>query len=76
MKRRQMLQAVCIFLVGALVVGCGGNAADKNAGDTIKVGGWSALSGPLASLGVPVAAGTKVFFDQLNAKGGIGGKKV
>ena len=43
-------------------------------GTTIKVGALSPLSGPVAVIGTPLTNGNKVFFDALNAKGGIAGK--
>ncbi len=44
-------------------------------GSTIKVGVLTALSGPAALIGTPLAAGQQVYFDYLNAElGGIAGK--
>lgn len=40
----------------------------------IKVGAISALTGPVGILGVPITEGSKVFFEALNAKGGVAGK--
>jgi ABC-type branched-subunit amino acid transport system substrate-binding protein len=44
------------------------------AGGTIKLGTVSALTGPVAIIGVPLTEGNKIFFEALNAKGGIAGK--
>ena len=41
---------------------------------TIKVGVISALSGPGAAIGKPLTAGNEVFFNKVNAKGGIAGR--
>jgi len=44
-------------------------------GTTIKLGMIGALSGPAsAPIGIPLANGNRVFFEALNAKGGIAGK--
>jgi ABC-type branched-subunit amino acid transport system substrate-binding protein len=44
-------------------------------GTTIKLGMLAALSGPVAApIGIPLANGNRVFFEALNAKGGIAGK--
>lgn len=55
-----------------------GGGAPANApgfdGKTIKVGALSPLSGPVAVIGTPLTNGNKVFFEALNAKGGIAGK--
>ena len=41
---------------------------------TIRVGIISALTGPAAAIGKPLTAGNEVFFNKVNAKGGIGGR--
>ncbi|MFC5288311.1 ABC transporter substrate-binding protein [Actinokineospora guangxiensis] len=43
-------------------------------GTTIKLGVLSPLSGPVAVIGQPLTTGNKVWFDQLNAAGGVAGK--
>ncbi|PXY38439.1 ABC transporter substrate-binding protein [Prauserella flavalba] len=43
-------------------------------GTTIKLGVLSPLSGPIAVIGQPLTEGNKVWFDALNAKGGVAGK--
>jgi branched-chain amino acid transport system substrate-binding protein len=46
------------------------------AADTIKIGGLLETSGPLASLGQPGLDGAMLAVEQINAKGGIAGKKL
>jgi branched-chain amino acid transport system substrate-binding protein len=46
------------------------------AGDTIKLGVAGAHSGDLASYGLPTVNAAKLVVDELNAKGGVHGKKV
>jgi ABC-type branched-subunit amino acid transport system substrate-binding protein len=43
-------------------------------GTTIKLGVLSPLSGPVAVIGLPLTAGNKIWFDALNARGGVAGK--
>ena len=43
-------------------------------GKTIKVGVLTPLTGPVAVIGKPLTAGNEVFFEAVNARGGIGGK--
>lgn len=44
-------------------------------GSTINVGVMSAMSGPAALIGVPLAAGQQVYFDYLNTElGGVAGQ--
>ncbi|CAM8631662.1 ABC transporter substrate-binding protein [Rhodoferax sp. TBRC 17198] len=44
--------------------------------EKIIIGQSAAFSGPAAQLGIQLHAGAKLFFDQLNAQGGIGGRSV
>jgi branched-chain amino acid transport system substrate-binding protein len=73
MRRTRVATAAAVALL-ALVGGCGGGGSSD--GDTIKLGAWYPLSGPQASSGVPQELGARVFWKQLNASGGINGKKV
>ncbi|WP_216211914.1 ABC transporter substrate-binding protein [Amycolatopsis aidingensis] len=43
-------------------------------GSTIRLGVLSPLSGPIAVIGQPLTSGNKVWFDHINAQGGIAGK--
>ncbi|MFH1345536.1 MAG: ABC transporter substrate-binding protein [Pseudomonadota bacterium] len=47
-----------------------------HAQETIKIGGLLETSGPIASLGQPGLDGAMLAVEQINAKGGIGGKKL
>ena len=44
--------------------------------DTITLGQSTSLTGPLADLGQDVLKGAKVYFDALNAKGGVNGRTI
>ncbi|MEJ7765059.1 MAG: ABC transporter substrate-binding protein [Acidimicrobiales bacterium] len=68
-------------LAGLLVlaVACGGGTSEKPApgidpARTIRVGIISALTGPAASVGKPLTAGNEVFFNKVNARGGVAGR--
>ncbi len=50
--------------------------APKAAGDTIKIGFLGALTGDVAMFGKPTLEGMKMAADDLNAAGGILGKKI
>ena len=59
--------------------GEGGEAASLKSvpgfdGTTIKLGVLTPLTGPVAVIGLPLTAGNQVYFDAVNAKGGIAGK--
>ena len=51
-------------------------AASGWAADTIKIGSLTALTGGLAPFGPPIDYGAKLAAAQINAAGGIFGKKV
>ncbi|HVF73419.1 MAG TPA: ABC transporter substrate-binding protein [Acidimicrobiales bacterium] len=44
------------------------------AAGVIRLGVISPLTGPVAAIGVPLTAGNRVWFDHINAQGGIAGK--
>lgn len=87
-NKRVGLAAAALSLILAASA-CGGAGEDDDAGGgkagapgnttgfdgkTIKLGVLSPLSGPVAVIGKPLTAGNEVFFDALNAKGGVAGK--
>ena len=53
---------------------CSGGPA--NAQNTIKVGVPMPLSGPAALYGEPAVKGARMFVDEINAAGGVLGKKI
>ena len=62
------------MLVGSAILGAPSlHAQSKN---TIVLGQSAAFTGPAAQLGIQFHAGAKLFFDQLNAKGGVDGKTI
>jgi branched-chain amino acid transport system substrate-binding protein len=66
-----MRHAVFGSLIAALAL-----VAPAQAQSTVKIGGLLETSGFLASLGKPGLDGAQLAVDEVNARGGIGGKKV
>ena len=56
--------------------GCKPSSTDANSGDTIKVGEFASLSGSEAAFGRTSHNGTKLAVEQINAAGGVLGKKL
>lgn len=54
----------------------GFNHARAQSGSTIILGQSAAFTGPAAQLGIQFYQGAKVWFDQINAQGGVGGKTI
>ncbi|KAB0671822.1 ABC transporter substrate-binding protein [Oryzomonas sagensis] len=52
------------------------DAASKAAGDTVKIGFLGALTGDVAMFGAPTLAGMKMAAEEINAAGGVNGKKI
>ncbi|MBM6773980.1 ABC transporter substrate-binding protein [Olsenella profusa] len=77
-SRRQFVQASAVAAVGLGLVGCsgGGESTSEGGSDTIKVGILGPQTGSVSNYGIACANGAKLYFDQLNANGGINGKQV
>jgi len=67
-----------IFLLaaGLALTGCNKPAGDTAGGDTIKVGEFASLTGSEATFGQSSHKGTALAIDDLNAAGGVLGKKI
>ena len=66
------LLAACLLLPG-----CGeSGSSSAPAGDTIKVGQFASLTGSEATFGVSSDEGTRLAIDEVNAAGGVLGKKI
>lgn len=83
------LAAMAAALLALGVAACGGaDNKDKGSGGgsgsiatapgfdgkTITLGVITPLTGPVAVIGLPLTTGNEVYFDRINAAGGIGGK--
>jgi ABC-type branched-subunit amino acid transport system substrate-binding protein len=75
MRSRSIVQRAVLAaaLVGAAVVAAGAPAATS--ADTILVGSIAGTTGAYGSTGVAMVNGAKLAVDDLNAKGGVLGKK-
>ncbi|MEN6390400.1 MAG: ABC transporter substrate-binding protein [Syntrophomonas sp.] len=77
MKKYRLLAIVlCLTILAALVPGCSKSNTGGTTSDTIKLGFLGAKTGDVANYGIPAEKGMKMAIDELNAKGGILGKKV
>jgi branched-chain amino acid transport system substrate-binding protein len=68
-----MLRRVCLLMLAALLVV---PLTVHSQGKTIKVGFPMILSGPGALFGEPAFKGAQMFVEELNAKGGVLGRKM
>jgi len=73
MTRRDLLGRA---MLGGLMLAAGGLAGTALADDTIKIGAPFNLTGALSSLDAPALNGAKLAAEQINAAGGVLGKKI
>jgi branched-chain amino acid transport system substrate-binding protein len=76
---KKMVGAICAATVmTAALTGCGnsGSSGKSSGGDTIKVGALFELTGNVANYGTSTLNGFKMAVDEINAKGGVNGKKI
>lgn len=68
-----------VLVLGVFAAGCGSQGTEKKqgaAGDTIKIGVNYELSGNVATYGTSCKNGILLAFEEINAKGGVLGKKI
>jgi branched-chain amino acid transport system substrate-binding protein len=77
------ITALLLIVSVALTVGCdkssggnGANGGNASSGDTIKIGHVASKTGDTATFGVSADEGIRLAMDQVNAEGGVLGKKV
>lgn len=75
MKRLKKMTALLLvlLLMGSVLTGCGGTSVNSN---EIKIGEIAPLTGGASSFGQSAAKGVDLAVEELNANGGILGKKV
>ncbi len=73
---RMIAFILIILLAATLAAGCGSNPASTPASETIKIGFLGDLTGTVAMYGKPTLVGMKMAAEEINAAGGVNGKKV
>ena len=69
---KKVLGAVALAVAGLFAfTGCG-----EKAGETVKIGAIGPLSGAVAVYGVDCLNGINLAAEEINAAGGINGKKI
>src|ERR1039458_6110285 len=69
-------QFLTVVAASLLLAGCKQSSAPGAGGDTIKVGEFASLTGSEATFGQSSHKGTQLAIDELNAAGGLLGKKI
>ncbi|MCI5836413.1 MAG: ABC transporter substrate-binding protein [Veillonellaceae bacterium] len=73
-SKRWMVSSLAALAVVGMLAGCGGG--EKKSGDTILIGADLEMTGNQASFGQSSANAVKLAVDEINAKGGVLGKKI
>ena len=78
MKKRWTVLGVLAIAMSVALTGCGGGEKAKPAAQTneIKIGGNVEMTGGVANYGNQALSGMKLAFKQVNASGGVLGKKI
>lgn len=63
------------MMLGSVFAGCGGGGGDAKKSDEIKVGANFEITGGVANYGKATYEGLQLAIDEINAAGGINGKK-
>lgn len=63
-------------MVAALALACGAQAQEGVSKTSIVLGQSIALTGPGSALAAPFHQGAKLYFDRVNAGGGVNGRKI
>jgi branched-chain amino acid transport system substrate-binding protein len=74
--REQLLAAIAALALLLWSTGCNKSGGEAGAADTVKVGEYASLHGSEANFGQSSHNGTALAIDQINAAGGVLGKKL
>ena len=76
MKKKLLCGVLASAMAFSGLAGCGGNSEGGADSEVIKIGGIGPLSGPNSTYGISVKEGADLLAEEINAAGGINGKKV
>ncbi|MFT8322451.1 MAG: ABC transporter substrate-binding protein [Bacillus sp. (in: firmicutes)] len=76
MKKQLKVLLMASTLAAGILSGCGAGGSNKSSEDEIKIGVNLELSGAVASYGQSLEDGIDLAIDEINADGGIDGKKI
>jgi len=77
-KEMDMLRFATFWIMAALAAALPSSAVAENgvSNDTVLLGQSVALTGAAAELGIQMRNGAKAYFDNVNARGGVHGRKI
>jgi len=77
MQSRRITGLLAMFAASVIGMAAGSAQAETGVtGDTILIGQSAPMSGPAAQLGQQMNLGAKLYFNAINAAGGVNGRKI
>jgi ABC-type branched-subunit amino acid transport system substrate-binding protein len=77
MKKDIVMKRIAACLLSLALIAPGLSSAESGVtSNTVLLGQSVALTGPAAALGIEMRTGAKVYFDYVNSKGGVNGRKI
>ncbi len=73
MKKKILSALMATAVMGSVLAGCSKGSANS---DTINIGAIGPLTGPASTYGQSVKNGAELYLEQVNADGGVDGKKL
>lgn len=73
MKKKILSALMATAVMGSVLAGCSKSSASS---DTINIGAIGPLTGPASTYGQSVKNGAELYLEQVNADGGVDGKKL
>ena len=74
--KKKLTKVLCMALVAALMLACFAGCGGNSGSGTIKIGLLGPHTGDYAVYGLAVRNGAQLYFDKVNAAGGINGKQI
>jgi branched-chain amino acid transport system substrate-binding protein len=75
-SRMKLVSSVVTLVAAALLAGCGKPGGQGGEADTVAIGEFASLTGKEAAFGQSSHRGTLLAIEELNAAGGVLGKKI
>ena len=77
MKKDIVMKRIAAYLLSLVLIAPGLSSAESGVtSNTVLLGQSVALTGPAAALGIEMRTGAKVYFDYVNSKVGVNGRKI
>lgn len=76
MKKKTVLSLIAAIMAAGMIAGCSNGKNNEGSASEVRIGINYELSGDVASYGQSSVDGIMMAFDEINAAGGIDGKKI